>query len=412
MALWFAQVRYMSHQGQQAQSDWVIEAQTEAQAQSILQTSLTKDGRSLIDAQIAPLDLAQQNQADLAQGVGVSTVLRESTSHTAANTAAGVQIAPAFRASDDAADDAPRWIAPPLWQALFAQQGRGRVYALIEASRWMGADDDIAFALAQADVPGICLFDLDEDSLLAAFAPWLIDLTVTHTDNTDPPSEIHRMLFATLANAAQCSFLRADSDLVTMRQALRKLTRLRDLDDKWYYCRFWEPEFFLYFILFLENRHLLSPLASLRGFTVIIEGEIVSADTALAACVHATPDRAGDLALLFDAGTAMVSLAHARQLERRFQRGCAPRQVYRLARARLSLTGMDYAVVRKSTEIAYALHAHYGADAAMMLNDRITARCAPAQAGSEIFLELLHGQCMFSLIHDIKPHLLRSEVEF
>ena len=45
MALWFAQVRHMSHQGQQAQSDWVIEAQTEAQAQSILQSSVTKDGR-------------------------------------------------------------------------------------------------------------------------------------------------------------------------------------------------------------------------------------------------------------------------------------------------------------------------------------------------------------------------------
>jgi hypothetical protein len=76
---------------------------------------------------------------------------------------------------------------------------------------------------------------------------------------------------------------------------------------------------------------LLSPLQSLRGFTVIIEGEIVSADTALAAYSHAPPDRAGDLDSVFEAGTAM---------------------------------------------------------------------------------ELLHGQCMFSLIHDIKPHLLRSEVEF
>ncbi len=412
MALWFAQARFMSRDGQPAQSDWVIEAQTEAQAQTLLRSSLTKDGRALIDAQIAPLDLAQQNQADLAQGVGISTVLRESTARAPASSAAGVQIRPVYPASDDAPDETPRWIAPQLWHALFAQQGMGRVYALIEAARWMGADDDIARALTQADVPGVSLFDLDDNSPLAPYAPWLIDLTLTLQDNTDPPSDIHRMIFATLANAGQCTFLRADSDLATLRQALRKLTRLRDLDDKWYYCRFWEPEFFLYFILFLENRALLSPLQSLRGFTVIIEGESVSADTALAACAHATPDRAGDLDLLFDAGTAMVSLAHARQLERRFKRGCAPREVYRLARARLSLRGMDYAVVRKCTDIAYAIHAHYGADAARMLNDRITSRCAPAQAGAAIFLELLHGQCMFSLIHDIKPHLLRSEVEF
>jgi hypothetical protein len=412
MALWFAHARYLSRDGQQAQSDWVIEAQTEAQAQSILRSSLIKDGRSLIDAQIAPLDLGQQNQADLAQGVGISTVLRESTAGTSQSGTTGVQIRPAYRASDDTPDEALRWIAPQLWHALFAQQGTGRVYALIEAARWMGADDDIARALTQADVPGVCLFDLDEDSPLAPYAPWLIDVTLAHQDNTDPPSDIHRTLFATLANAGQCTFLRADSDLVAMRQALRKLTRLRDLDDKWYYCRFWEPEFFLYFILFLENRQLLSPLESLRGFTVIIEGEIASADTALAACALAPPDRAGDLALVFDAGTAMVSLAHARQLERKFKRGCAPRQVYRLARTRLSLRGMDYAVVRKCTDIAYAIHAHYGADAAKMLNDRIVARCAPAQAGAAIFLEVLHGQCMFSLVHDIKPHLLRSEVEF
>ncbi len=408
MALWFANVRFRLPDGRTAQSDWVIEAETATQAQTIVQSSLKHDGRSLSDINLAPLDPSQPAQAELAQSVGISTILRETARAATAGSASGIQIRPAT----DTPEDTPRWIAPQLWHALFAPQGTGRVFALIEAARWMGADDDIGNALKVADVPGVCLFDLDDDSPLAPYAPWLIDLTLTGQDTTNPPSDIHRMLFATLANAGQCTFLRTDSDLAMMRQALRKLTRIRDLNDKWFYCRFWEPEFFLYFTLFLENRHLLSPLASLRGFTVIVEDEVVSADTALAACAHATPDKAGDLALLFDAGTAMVSLAHARQLERKFRRGCVPRQVYRLARARLSLAGMDYALVRKCTDIAYAMLAHYGPDSATMLNDRIVSRCAPATSGAAIFLELLHGQCMFSLLHDIRPHLLRSEVEF
>jgi hypothetical protein len=59
----------------------------------------------------------------LAQGVGISTVLRESTASAPASSAAGVQIRPAYPASNDAPDETPRWIAPQLWHALFAQQG-------------------------------------------------------------------------------------------------------------------------------------------------------------------------------------------------------------------------------------------------------------------------------------------------
>jgi len=132
MALWFAHARYMSHEGQQAQSDWVIEAQTQAQAQSILQSTLTKGGRSLIDAQIAPLDLGQQNQADLAQGVGISTVLRERNADIMAYSAAGVQFRSANRASDDAPYGGPRWIAPQVWQAhdtLRTRPSRGRDFS-------------------------------------------------------------------------------------------------------------------------------------------------------------------------------------------------------------------------------------------------------------------------------------------
>lgn len=76
---------------------------------------------------------------------------------------------------------------------------------------------------------------------------------------------------------------------------LRKLTKIKDVDDKWYYCRYWEPEFFLYFMLFLKGRRLLQPLETLRAFAVVVEEEVITARTDLSGLGQVRVDRAGDM---------------------------------------------------------------------------------------------------------------------
>lgn len=393
-------------------SDWAVEAATETQVRDLVITALARDGRALVRIRVSEASREERDRDRLFDGIGVSLVIRENRlSQAAPDVQAGALPAETALPVRLAGDET--WIPAVLFDFLFRQAAPDdRIFAILEETDWTGPEGSIHDAADLAGVPAASLYDLGSAETEGRNAPWLVDLTAPDASPDRAPTMLHKRLMSRPEMLRTCVFLRVPLPLNELRARLRKLTRIRDLDDKWYYCRFWEPEFFLYMVLFLEQRRLLSPLEDLRGFAVVVEDQIITCPTNLRAASNASTDRARDLDLLFDAGVAMIALRHARVLERDYQHGLRPYDVYRLARNRLSLRGMDYRFVQKCVDIAYSALHFYGDDAIRMLDDSIVAKCFDEHGDLQIFIEYLHGITMFALIHDIAPHKLRSDAGF
>lgn len=412
MAIYRATVVFTDISGISGRSDWAVEAATEAQVRDLIISSLSRSGRILVGISVQQVTEPDRLHDPLFDGIGVSHFIREGRASADTPAPTGGVVPSESPVPSRSVGNAP-WIPPALQDVLFVQAApEDRVFAILEPMAWTGSAGTFADAADKAAVPAACLYDTESAGHGDGNAPWLVDLTASDAVGDRAPTMFHKRLFGRPEMLPKCVFLRAPMSLAEMRSGLRKLTRIRDLDDKWYYCRFWEPEFFLYLILFLEGRRLLSPLAGLRAFAVTVEDRIITSATDLRAAELAEPDRAGDLDLLFDAGVAMIALRRARALEREHGHGQRPYAVYTLARKRLSLRGMDYRFVEKCVDIAYSMRHFYGDRAIEVLDDDIVARCFDEHGDLRIFIEYLHGLSMFALIHNIAPHTLRSDAGF
>lgn len=411
MPVYIALAEFITLAGISGSSRWAVDAANEHQVREMIAKALANDGRKASNLRIAIWDQEASETDPLFDGVGIVTAIREGDRKDGTDSAAGNLALTTSTASGRTISDSS-WITPQLWQTFFSPKRSDNVFLLIEESRWLGANSSIGDDIAAATLKGLSLYGSDSDQNDTGTVPWLIDLTCRGADRERPPTLFHKAVFGLPDVLKHCVILRTPVDLEGMRKNLRKLTRVQDTDGRWYYCRFWEPEFFLYLTLFLERRRLLAPLAGVSAFAVLIEGELITAEVDLSPAAFAPSDRAGDLDLLFDAGTAMVALKRARSVEAEFNYGCRPKSVYALARRRLSLRGMDYSFVAKCVDIAYAMLHFYKDGATQRLNDDIVTRCFDDQGDVQIFIEYLHGLCMFALIHDIPPDQLRSGVKF
>lgn len=412
MPIYFVLGEFISSTESTGQSDWAVDAATEAQAREMIVKAMADDRRHPTKLSIVgTFDHATKPASRLFDGVGTVIAIRESRRSDQLNPAKSGISLQTSRAKARTIDNAP-WIAPALWRAFFSSANTKNSFLLVEDGKLQTAEGSIRESIASSGLQGVCLYDLDDDSNVKDCAPWLINLTCHDASREHPPTQLHKAVFGRSNGLEHGILLQSSASLEAMRKNLRRLTRVQDSDGKWYYCRFWEPEFFLYLALFLEKRRLLAPLSDLSAFAVLIEEELIVAEVNLSADVSLPVDRAGDLDLLFDAGTAMVALRRARALEREFGYGCRPQLVYALARERLSLRGMDYSFVTKCVDIAYAMRHFYLDVAAERLNDDTVTRCLDQHGNVQIFINYLHGLCMFALIHNIAPHKLRSDVRF
>jgi len=312
--------------------------------------------------------------------------------------------------SDIVPKDLPSWLPAQLWAALYATEDGARVYAILDPQLWPFLKESLTDGPVETLCPSAVLFhteNLDDD--VAESSPWVVDITLPGSAIPDSPPN---RLFADIALHYQEHpagvFLRSPVDLDEMHRSLRKLTKFQDNDGKWYYNRFWEPEFFLYFISFLAGRRLLAPLNHVTSITAAAEGALLMAPCNLTSCAHAAQDRETDLELLFEAGEAMVALRRARMLEAEYERGLDPADVYALAKSHLHLEGLDYASVCKCIDICFVLQAFFGERAQEALHDQLVGRIFDANGDITLDLPLLHGHVMFALSQNIAPHLLRN----
>lgn len=403
MNLWRATISFLDSSGRRGVIDYSIEAGSRDLAESMARLRLKRDGRLIESITVIPLPPG----TEIRTGIGISTPMSEGevswraldgTPHTILSE----------KSLNDGPAETPAWLPPVAWATLYLPRDSARPYAIIDPSTWSTKSSSLGDEIAESNLAAVCLFEPGAEDELLELGPWLVDLSFDGPASDEPPTPFHRRVFADRSML----FLRSPLDLADFRRALRKLTRVRDVDDKWYFNRFWEPEFFIYFILFLEGRRLIAPLADLTGFAIRLDDSFASAETSLAEAREAPMDNQGDMDLLFDAGTAMVALRHARKLEAEFSYGLDSFDVFTLARERLSLDGMDYRFVAKCVEIAYSAMAFYGAEAASRLNDELIDGCFDGDGELTMQIEMVHGQTMFGLRQGIPPHLLHSELRF
>jgi hypothetical protein len=399
--IWQARLSFRSADGNTGLADWVIEAFDVAQVHLLVEAALVRSGRvaAIVDIQAG----AQVQSA----AVGLATVLNEGPIRWEGQVDQSVITLAAM--PDHVTTALPDWLPAPLWQALYTQQDDARVYAVIDPSLWPTMGADLASDLAQSGLPAAPLYLATTDEAVAATSPWLVDLTLPPGPMPDmAPSTIHQRLGTTFLLRPAGIFIRAPIGLSAMRAGLRKLTKVQDQDGKWYYNRFWEPEFFLYFISFLAGRRLLAPIAQVTGIAAVAGEGLIAADCDLSGCATAPLDRDGDLDLLFDAGTAMVALRHARACEAKHNRAIEPDAAYALARAELMRDGMDYATVCQCVDIAYALISFYGDSARQALQGRLQQMLFSDDGQESLHFPFFHGHVMFGLSQNIPPHHLRN----
>ncbi len=294
------------------------------------------------------------------------------------------------------------WLPSGLRPCLLDRGDGVRAYMIVPSAIWEGQADENgappSLSLAHPDVA---------DAFLAGTMPVLVDVTLTQT-GTWPPTAFHGVL--PVLGDKMPLILRTSQDIGTFRDVLRRLVMVRDVDGRRYFNRFWEPEFFLYFVLFLEGRGLLAPLAEVTEFAACIEGEIVRGALDLAACRTAPADPSGDLDRLFGAGAAMVALRHIRKVEAEFAAGCDPDAIYAMARRLFDLKRMDYFGVQACMELCYAAHAIYRDAPERYLSSGRADTCMD-EGGLTMEFHDLHGRSMFGLRQDVLPHLLHPDLE-
>jgi len=110
-------------------------------------------------------------------------------------------------------------------------------------------------------------------------------------------------------------YFHSRDDFDTVRSRLRRLTRLRDTDGKWYFNRFWEPQFFLFLAHAMTDTSLFQNLHSMEYFFIPMGDEFYRITPGRA---EIKQDHAYQMNKLFDSGTMTVVYRHILQLKQDF----------------------------------------------------------------------------------------------
>ncbi|WP_298258213.1 DUF4123 domain-containing protein [uncultured Litoreibacter sp.] len=300
----------------------------------------------------------------------------------------------------------PDWILSEMWVPLFQGSGDAKPYALIDGAVWASLIGDLQEVLEASGKPFCSLFQGVTAEEFGEESPFLVELDL---EEKGAPTEIHRLLFDPGRSLALGFFFRSKVGIYELQKAFRKLTRVKDIDESWYYVRYWEPEYFIFLAFFLEGTRLLGVFEEVESFILPIEGDVVEVKGPFSPPEPAEYDREYELDRLFDAGAAMVAIRHARSLEQDHDAGCDSDTVYDVFRTAFSGYELDYSDLTACVDIVYVLFASYGAEASAKLTKEVMEYCFDETGEMKISFEHVHGQCMFALKHGLLPHRLPFE---
>lgn len=283
---------------------------------------------------------------------------------------------------------------------LFPDSENLHTYAILDPATWSRKGRDLLMDLGHFQIPHRSLFQGRAEEKFSNAAPYIVDMSIRGEDEY-----FQRMFIEDFWEENFGIIAHSPASIEDLRAACRKLTRLSDQDGKWFYHRFWEPEYFLYFTSFLQGTKLLDRLSLVEEFIVQIERSPVVIKPRHGAL---RPETAGqtEMDLVFAASSAMVGTRHARRLEAQFSRNIDPDDVYELYTYVFFDRFTDYAHLTAGITVLYCLLANYGADWRKHMLDDVRFLLQNEDAESEMALLTLGERCLFSLKNDVQPHIL------
>ena len=300
------------------------------------------------------------------------------------------------------------WLPLPLKALLFDDQPSGplRTYAVLDAAVWNARGWDLRGELESSQLPWRCLFKGEAAEEHRDAGPYLIDISWEFCE-PDRSMTFHHILFEEFWPLNAGIFLRTNAPMEDVWTSLRKFTRIKDEDDKWFILRFWEPEYFLYFFNFMKNAKMIRAFEAIPLFVMQIEGSAVSIQPDYPRLEVLDVDHQDQVDLMFNASTAMVAFRHLRALEAEYQRHVDDGSVFDAFQDEFGGAGMDYDDMKKGLDILYVSMAEYGPAWREKLSDSVIARCFDEHGDIDFFLTSLHGQCIFAIKNGLQPHELR-----
>lgn len=299
------------------------------------------------------------------------------------------------------------WLPLPLKQLLFddPKTEDTRTYAVLDAAVWKNNGRDLRSELESFKLCWRCLFKGEVEEENKDVAPYLVDISWEYC-KPDNLFTFHKLLFEKFWQTNTGIFFKTDQSMDEVWASLRKFTRIRDIDDKWFYLRFWEPEYFLYFFTFMKNTVMIRALEKIPLFVMQIAGSAVSIKPDFDKITVLEKNYERQVDLIFNASTAMVAFRHIRQLEKQYQEELEEGDIFDAFQDLFGGAGMDYDDMKKAIDVIYINIALYGAKWPEMLSDKVVSKCFDENADIDHFLTLLHGQCLFAVKNRLKPHEL------
>lgn len=271
-------------------------------------------------------------------------------------------------------------------------------FALIDPQIWENTGSTLVDSIAEAGLTSAPLFQGDIEEEDAELLPTLVELQLKNPAQ----HRFVRQLFTIGWELGAGIVFRSTEKIGVAHAGLRKLTLLRD-EDTWYFNRFWEPEFFLYFANFMKNTRLFNHLGFAHDFHFPVEGVSVQLKMDWEGTPEIT-DHDDQLDLVFAAGAAMVGIRHIINLNEEAEHPLDQDQVFGDWSDIFGEYDLNYAMECQSIEIVYTLRRMVGTGYRQYLQPDFVAACFNPETGDpNTMFRILHGACMFGYKNHILP---------
>lgn len=142
-------------------------------------------------------------------------------------------------------------VLPTLLDLLYGTGRSDHVFMLVDAT--LRREVAGFFDLDSISQPVLCLFDGDVAATSGESAPWLVDLSITDTDNPGSLT-FHRKFFKAHWPVGTSVLIQTDAPFETIRRHLRRFTKLPMQDDgKMPFFRFWDPRVLAPFLTAIKS---------------------------------------------------------------------------------------------------------------------------------------------------------------
>jgi len=300
------------------------------------------------------------------------------------------------------------WLPKALKILLFEKCGSSsemNTYAILDSTVWGKQGQDLSVELENSGLEWKCLFkgQAEEDNKDAA--PYLVNIS---WENFDPDNAIpfHRALIEKYWETNIGIFFRSTASLDDLWGEFRKFTRIKDTDGKWFYLRFWEPEYFLYFFTFMKNTAAIRRLKDIPMFIFQIAGSAVSISPEYDRLSLLYTEHDEQVDLMFDASTAMVAFRHIRKLEETYEGEVDAGKGFEIFQKLFGNCEMDYTDMQDGLDVIYSVIYCYRDMWPKYLTQDVLDRCFEEDGTIDHFLTLLQGQCIFAIKNGLRPHEL------